>query len=81
MQHSGRGNWRENALGCQGLVQFFQQLWQLIAKELMGFPEAALLEEGRVVEVVQFDAEAVAMGSRMGNGSLMRSMPRGGFDQ
>jgi hypothetical protein len=40
------------------LVKFFQQLRQRVAEELMGFPEAAFLVEGRVVEVVQLDAEA-----------------------
>lgn len=39
-------------------IQFIQQLGQLVAEELVGLAEAALLVERREVEVVGFDAEA-----------------------
>ena len=47
-------------------VQFLKQCRQLVAEELIRFPEAALLTEGRIVKVVGFDAEA---GGDMDEGS------------
>ncbi len=43
--------------GGEGLVQFFEELGQMVAEELVGFSEAAFLIEGCVVEVIEFDAE------------------------
>ncbi len=45
-------------LCSEHIVKFFQQLRQRVAEALTGFPESAFLVEGRVVEIIQLDAEA-----------------------
>ena len=41
----------------QYLIQFIEQLREIVAEELMGFTQAAPLAEGRIIEIVRLDAE------------------------
>ena len=72
------GEAQASRLAADDSLSFSSSLDNGVAKELMDFPEAAFLVEGRVVEIVQPDAEAGWRCDRECRSWLLRAMD-GGF--